>query len=199
MPPNTGTVEPVDELGPIGRALAAPRRASLVALAMLTAFFALAFPYWSGLEIVRPALQLFYSASAAVYLDLAMLRWRAPRSSFAAWAMALLVQAIALCAVRVKVGHWAWPNALFLVGAALLGLGAAVAFGYLAEFWSGQTARQVYLFGALALFLFWRMTPEAIQAPVDLLLLPDVMLYTGLIGGSLVAAAGWLVYGRSAS
>src|SRR5205823_2369791 len=141
-------------------------RASGVALTLLTIFFAIVFPYYSGLEIPRPGVQLFYSCGGPIYLDLAMLRWRAPRAGIAAWMMALASQAVALVAVRVKVSHWVVPGAQFLFGAALLGLGAAIGFSYLATFWSGSIARQVYLFGAIALFLFWRMlAPDMIQAP----------------------------------
>jgi hypothetical protein len=173
--------------------------ASGVALTMLSVFFALVFPYYSGLEIPRPGVQLFYACSAPVYLDLTMLRWRAPGSAPAAWAIALLVQLVALVAVRVKVGHWVWPNAIFLAGAAMLGLGVAIGASYLAEFWSGSVARQVYLFGAIAIFAFWRtVVPDALQVPVDSLLLPDVMPIAGVVGGIAVAALGWLIYGREA-
>jgi hypothetical protein len=171
--------------------------ASGVALTLLTLFFAFYFPYTSGLEIPRPAVQLFYCCSAPVYLDLAMTRWRAPHSAWAAWGIALLVQLVALAVVRIKVGHWVWPSAIFLGGAATLGLGVAVGASYLAEFWSGSVARQVYLFGAIALFLFWRMVaPDGVQVSIDSLLLPDTMPIAGALGGATIAALGWLVYGR---
>jgi len=173
------------------------RPVSGVALTLLSIFFALVFPYSSGLEIPRPGVQIFYACLGPVYLDLAMSRWHAPRSGLAGWLMALFVQAVALVAVRLKVSHWVWPGAAFLLGAAMLGLGVAVAGSYMGEFWNGSLVRQVYLFGALALFLFWRMlAPDVLQEPVDALLLPDAMPVAGLIGGSAVAALGWFVYGR---
>ena len=176
--------------------LGTERRVSGVALTLITLFFALIFPYSSGLEIPRAGVQLFYSAAAPIYMDLAMSRWRAPWSGVIAWPVALAVQWVALAAVRAKVGHWVVPNGRFLFGAALLGLGVAVGFAYLGEFWSGSIARQVYMFVAIALFLFWRMTPEAIQVPVDEITFPDIMPWTGLFGGAAVAGLGWLIYGR---
>ena len=176
--------------------LGTERRASGVALTLISIFFALVFPYSSGLEIPRPGVQLFYSCAGPLYMDLAMSRWRAPWSGVATWPIALALQAVALAAVRAKVGHWVLPNGRFLFGAALLGFGVAVGFAYLGEFWSGSIARQVYMFGAIALFLFWRMTPDLIQVPVDEITVPDMMPWTGLFGGASVAALGWLVYGR---
>ena len=181
----------------LGSTLAPPRRVSTVALVMLAGFFTAVFPWLSGLEMRRPEVQVFYCCSAAVYLDLVMTKWRAPRTAFASWALALASLAIALTTVRIKIAHWIIPSLGFLLGAAILGLGVAIGFAYYAEHASGQSARQIFLFTALALFLFWRMwTPDSIQSRVDSLLLPGAMPYTGLLGGVAIAGLAWLYYGR---
>jgi hypothetical protein len=175
-----------------------PQPPSPVALTLLSLFFAIGFPYWTGLEFLRPGIQLFYSSLGPIFLDLTLSRLPPVSAGLAAFGFSMAVQAFGLGIVALKVGHWLTPSLPFLAGSLAAGAGISLGAAWVGGYWSGESARRYFLFGTIAIFLFWPYLPESAESTADALLIPETWIWVGPMVGLVAALVGWRLYGDRA-